>query len=221
MIRAAFAGSSGTGKTTLARYVSHELGLPLCPVGSRSVARDMGFDNPYDVDKSGRRPEFQHRLMTTKAEWERANPAFVTDRTTADNLAYLALHAVHAVDDAALDLAAEGLRRYTHVFYCPVASFCSPDGDPARVQAAAYHRVYDAVLVGLLARLGRDDVVVVQPPGLLARRALVRAALAPDPAAGLRAALRAYDALPEGADWDEAIRGIVQAARASARGPLL
>lgn len=63
-MRIAFAGSSGTGKSTLARWlVSSDgpkttRGLPICPVGARSVARDMGFvgpdgeGRPYDVDRA-------------------------------------------------------------------------------------------------------------------------------------------------------------------------
>lgn len=48
----AFCGAAGTGKTTLAKWVSEEFGLPINPVGSRSVATAMGFDSPYDVDKA-------------------------------------------------------------------------------------------------------------------------------------------------------------------------
>lgn len=51
-MRIAFAGSSGTGKTTLARFVSETYGLPINPVGSRSVAQAMGFSSPYDVDRA-------------------------------------------------------------------------------------------------------------------------------------------------------------------------
>lgn len=51
-MKIAFTGSSGTGKTTLAKYISEEFNIPLNPVGSRSVAASMGFKNPYDVDKA-------------------------------------------------------------------------------------------------------------------------------------------------------------------------
>jgi len=51
-VKIAFCGASGCGKSTLARYVVETYDLELNPVGSRSVAKDMGFDNPYDVDKA-------------------------------------------------------------------------------------------------------------------------------------------------------------------------
>lgn len=55
----AFTGASGTGKSTLARWLAEELGVPFNPVGARSVAKAMGFYDPstgearpYDVDKA-------------------------------------------------------------------------------------------------------------------------------------------------------------------------
>jgi hypothetical protein len=53
-LRAAFCGASGTGKTTLAKMVMEEFGLELTPIGSRSVAKELGFKSPYDVDKASR-----------------------------------------------------------------------------------------------------------------------------------------------------------------------
>lgn len=64
----AFCGASGTGKTTLAKWVSDCWKLPLNPVGSRSVAREMGFENPYYVDKAD-----QHAYL--RAIDERKSPA--------------------------------------------------------------------------------------------------------------------------------------------------
>ncbi len=150
MRRIAFAGASGTGKTTLAERIAADLCLPICPVGSRPVSAAMGFASPYDVDKAGRRAEFQRRLIAEKAAWERENPAFVTDRTTLDNLAYTMLHDVHSVDAELLAAVMSGVDRYTHVIYCPVEAFCNTAGDGARIAELTYQRLYDAALFGLL-----------------------------------------------------------------------
>lgn len=54
----AMIGVSGTGKSTLARFISEQYGYPINPVGSRSVAKEMGFvgpdgeGRPYDVDRA-------------------------------------------------------------------------------------------------------------------------------------------------------------------------
>jgi hypothetical protein len=148
--RIAFAGSSGTGKTTLAKYIADEFKLPINPVGSRSVSEAMGFASPYDVDKAGRRAEFQHRIVTEKRAWEDAHEEFVTDRTTLDNLVYTMFHDVHAVSESLYDSVIQGLSRYTLVIYCPFSSFCNPNGDSARVQDMTYHKLFDTVLRAMI-----------------------------------------------------------------------
>lgn len=51
-MRIAFTGSSGTGKSTLSEHIAQVLGVPINPVGSRSTAKELGFENPYDVDRA-------------------------------------------------------------------------------------------------------------------------------------------------------------------------
>ena len=151
-LRIAFCGASGTGKTTLAKYLGQLRGLPLNPVGSRTVSQAMGFDSPYDVDAAGRRGEFQHRLVTEKRAWEDDHDSFVTDRTTLDNLAYTMFHDVYCIDEALLQAVVAGMSRYTHIVYCPVSAFIKHGGDSARVNSAVYHELYDTTIEALLVR---------------------------------------------------------------------
>lgn len=152
MKRIGFAGASGTGKTWLATHIAEELELPLCPVGSRQVAEQMGFASPYDVDKAGKRAEFQRRLLHAKIQWEAQHPLFqfVSDRTPIDNLTYTALHDVMAIDDEMLRLTREHFATYTHVIVCWRSSFQQLGNDSARVLVPSYHAVYEACLQGLL-----------------------------------------------------------------------
>jgi hypothetical protein len=113
----------------------------------------MGFASPYDADAAGKRTEFQQRLLFDKAAWELAHDDFVTDRTTLDNLAYAILHDVHGVDADMLDTSRRGMLRYTHVFFCPIDSFCKTAGDPNRVSSLEYQRIYEIVLRGMLREL--------------------------------------------------------------------
>jgi hypothetical protein len=192
-LRVALSGASGTGKTTLARFVAEAYGLPVNPVGSRSVAKAMGFGNPYDVDVAGRRAEFQRRLLTEKLEWEAAHEGsgFVTDRTCLDNLVYTILHDVHSVDGKALDDVHVGMSRYTHVLFCPMDSFFKLDGDQARVASPTYHRVFEEVLYGLLEG-HQVDVHLLNTPDLEERKAYIRGVLSPvseqttEPTTGVR-----------------------------------
>lgn len=149
-IRIGFCGASGTGKTTLARWLSKELALPMNPVGSRSVALAMGFNNPYDVDAAGKRGDFQRRLQLEKSDWEMENESFVTDRTFLDELVYTMLHDHKTIDAAYLDTVSRGMRHYTHVFHCPLWSFQDLAGDSSRVNDGPYHKVFEIALFGAL-----------------------------------------------------------------------
>jgi AAA domain-containing protein len=156
-VRIAFAGSSGVGKTTLATFVSETFKIPMNPVGSRSVAAAMGFASPYDVDKAGKRAEFQARLLEEKITWERGRDNFVTDRTTMDNIAYTVLHDVDSITQEQPLLADHGLLRYDAIFFCPMDAFFKPGDDPARRKERVYHELYETTLLGFLGRYLTDD----------------------------------------------------------------
>ncbi len=157
ILRVGFCGSSGTGKTTLASYVAETFGLPINPIGSRTVSKAMGFDSPYDVDAAGRRSEFQRDLLYEKFKWESLNDSFVTDRTVADVITYTALHCVRSIDETQILDVALGMRRYTHIFYCPESIFCNTDGDPDRVTDLSYQKVYDQCLCGIVRHYVQDS----------------------------------------------------------------
>lgn len=149
--RIAFAGASGTGKTTLMNAINETLKLPVNPVGSRSVAKDMGFSSPYDVDKAGKRAEFQTRLLREKHVWEAQHwkEGFITDRTPFDNIAYTALHDVDSLTLNHLLAARDNLAKYTHVFYLP-AIWSEIGDDPARKEGQMYHHIFGTLLKGFL-----------------------------------------------------------------------
>lgn len=158
--RIAFTGASGTGKTTLAKWISSTYDLPLNPIGSRSVAMSMGFKNPYDVDAAGKRAEFQEKLLQGKTRWEQEHDRFVVDRTTLDNLAYSVLHGVLAITDEYWAVAISGLDRYDAIVYCPVDTFCNISDDPNRIADPGYHKAYDMTLYGALKRYVKSTTLL-------------------------------------------------------------
>lgn len=154
-MRIAFCGASGTGKTTIAKVVSQRLNLPLNPVGSRSVASEMGYESPYDVDAFGRRSEFQHKLFKFKKEWEYKNKSFVTDRTHIDNLAYSIVHdCVGTVTPEFIEDVLRNSLNYTHIFLFPVSSFLKTEQDKSRLHDINYHLVYEWILKMILDQTG-------------------------------------------------------------------
>jgi hypothetical protein len=81
-MKIAFIGCSATGKTTLTKYINEREGWPINPVGSRSIAKEMGFvdskgeGKPYDVDGA------DQQAYIGALAWSDDHPAFA--RSPAD-----------------------------------------------------------------------------------------------------------------------------------------
>jgi|SRR5688572_278216 hypothetical protein len=134
------------------------------PVGSRSVAKDMGLANAYESDVLGRRVEFQTRLLEAKTAWEAAHDDFVTDRTTLDNLVYSVMQGAAGITESYLEAACRALLRYQYIVYCPVSVFIDLQDDPQRVADMTYHSLYDATLFGMLQKFRPPDTRVITMP---------------------------------------------------------
>ncbi len=135
----------------------------------------MGFDNPYDVDKAGKRVEFQKRLFESKRAWELAHDSFVTDRSYLDNLTYCALHMAEHLEEDAIEVFSQAMSRYVTVFVLSMSSFQSLL-DGVRKTSTAYHQIYERLLDRLLTDLeGRQgfycDVIYLGAPAERQRHA--------------------------------------------------
>lgn len=146
-LKIAFAGASGTGKTTVATFLSKELDLQINPVGSRTVSLEMGFNNPYDVDAFGKRTEFQKKLLNDKMSWEMSRDRFVTDRTHLDNLTYSIMHnCVQTVNLDFITKAIDATKLYTHVVFFPIETFINVEDDKCRLNNLDYQQTYQFLL---------------------------------------------------------------------------
>jgi nicotinamide riboside kinase len=157
-MKIAFSGAAGTGKTTLAKDISEKLQLHYVEVGSRSVAREMGYKSPYDVDRDGKRLEFQKSLLEAKIKYESERNDFVTDRTTLDQLAYTYIHLFECgkleqmprdIMDDLHSKAVEHMDNYDMIFFCGMNTFWCPTSDGVRRVSYNYHRMYESMLYGL------------------------------------------------------------------------
>jgi dephospho-CoA kinase len=146
-LKIAFAGASGTGKTTAATILSKKLGLEINPVGSRTVSAEMGFKSPYDVDAFGKRSEFQKKLLEDKMSWESSHDKFITDRTHLDNLVYSIMHnCVQTVNVDFINSAILYSQAYTHVVFFPLESFINVAEDNCRLNNIDYQKTYEFLL---------------------------------------------------------------------------
>jgi hypothetical protein len=155
-MKIAFAGASGTGKTTLMNLfveTADDLGFPLevCNVGSREVIKELGLENPYDVDLLGKRKEFQHLLFEKKKQWEDSHKDFITDRTHLDNLVYSIMHdCLGTVSYDFMKSCIDQCGKYDLIVFCKMERFHHLGEDPLRVKDVGYHKVYETILSGLL-----------------------------------------------------------------------
>jgi predicted ATPase len=163
--RIAVTGASGTGKSRVVEHLYSRLQLPINPVGSRSIAKSLGFDRVYDVDKHNLRGVFQRKLFAEKSNWEAANDDFLTDRTVFDNLAYTMVHGgTETMRLEELSGYIEAVKRYTTIIYLPVYVFQKLGDDPSRSQSEVYHQMYDMVIRALFIEYKIPNVLTLHCP---------------------------------------------------------
>jgi len=149
-MKIAFTGASGTGKTTLAKYVSETFDLPLNPVGCRSTLKEMGFADIPAMEAAGSRARFQERLSTRKFIWESDRTDFVTDRSGFDDLAYAMLECPLDIQHDQIWRARRMLEDVDLIFWCPISVYQKLDGDPNRKVSSRYHAAFEQLLETVL-----------------------------------------------------------------------
>lgn len=83
-----FAGAHRTGKTTLARELAAQLGLPFVQTSISQTFKQLGYDPAVDYDLPTR-IMIQQKVREAEIEkWQAQTQAYVTDRTPVDMIAY-------------------------------------------------------------------------------------------------------------------------------------
>lgn len=179
-LRVYIAGAHSTGKTTLARTVAREYGLPLITEVARSVLAEMELPlNMLRVDLA-RTTEFQTEVFRRQAAAEaEKGDRFVSDRTF-DNLAYAAHHtlALKSIAASASDYA-ERLREPGSVvfFIRPHKDLLQEDGIRAGVSWDEVVRIDG--MIKLLLELHDVDYITMDTPNMSERVRTIRAVLGP------------------------------------------
>lgn len=142
-LRVAFAGASGTGKTTLAKKVLE-----------RTNEQRSSMSKKLTLLATLRNRTRHHPA------WEAAHEEFVVDASSLDYLAAVILWHGGNVPSEIWDTAATATSRYTHVIYCPTASFVSMQHNPT--EPLASRLAFDALIRGLLAVTHTPHLVLNQ-----------------------------------------------------------
>jgi len=96
-------GASGTGKTTLAKHISEEYGIPYIDTSAKNIWPKFGFENHKDAHtKSTLNKElgmkYQFTILKERGKLLRGS-SFVTDRSFIDNATYMMMGLGHMLSD--------------------------------------------------------------------------------------------------------------------------
>lgn len=119
-MRIAISGSAGTGKSTLARRLSEETGLPLIGEGMREYLERTGVDL-HSLGHEGMRALVLRLWEERKEAEERASRGFIADRSSFDFAAFWLYYHFAREDEETRGLFEECLqvRRYEAIWLLP------------------------------------------------------------------------------------------------------
>lgn len=126
-------GAQGVGKSTLAKRLAEELGLPLITKQARKAARTLGLDKlPNPRTEVALSNAFQNLCLHYQLQEESKYPSFISDRTTIDNALYYlmnnAFHAEPADNMLYYQKCTENTSRYSLLVYIPIEFELKDDG---------------------------------------------------------------------------------------------
>ena len=123
-MKIAISGAHGVGKTTLAKALAKELGLPLIEEVARGVAKKCGFKNTEqirDADKTVKMFFQQNVFVEQQLAEAECFTGFISDRSIFDPLAYCMYYDID--HEVFRNNAIEWSENYDFIVYCPI-----PDG---------------------------------------------------------------------------------------------
>lgn len=169
-------GTHRSGKTTLARQISEDLGIDFYEVSTSEVAREAGFD-PVAPMSLRERVSLQAALLERMVNDLNALPRpLITDRTPIDQFGYLMaefhmtshLHTEPDVLEAANVLAAECLEATRLCFdmifmLSPLQLYVVDNTKATPAPNPAFQTHHDALLRGAISRLHGDVNYAIVP----------------------------------------------------------
>ena len=141
-VRLAFCGASGSGKSTMAKFISSAIGLKytensagllLTPEQQEYLVKSYAWTKSGHKDvirlsniSPGFAWDFQEQLLITRAKFISENSGFVIDRSPVDNWTYFLLQTAHLVAELNCDMflskVIEATKPLTHIIFLPTCN---------------------------------------------------------------------------------------------------
>jgi len=179
-MKIAFTGSGGTGKTTMAKYLSEKWDVPYIGSVSREVMAEMNVlhEDAQESMTEGMLLELQHAIMQRRKDKIAGRTSYVTDRCALDNYVYALRRCGAAMTEEARQkweaLAVEDLLSHDLVFYAPAGLFRVED-DGTRTVSPSHQSLMDLAMYGFLCKHGFDrcaeTIHILSMPDLDRRKA--------------------------------------------------
>lgn len=161
MMKIAFSGASGTGKTSVARKLlqtpfAGALGLSLVGVDSRALLTTLGLGLANDISSTQYRV-FQTMYISRKLASETIEGSLFTERSFADCLAYWRIHCAQSAtgeENAIIEkICLDHIPQYDAHFLFPTG-YLELEKDGFRHTQIEYHAKFQAMLERILKDCG-------------------------------------------------------------------
>ena len=160
-------GPSGTGKTTLAKWVSEEFGIPFITTSTKPLWNEFGITSHKElIEKADKDPHFgfafQMRLLDYRIEKLKSD-SWITDRSPVDNLMYFMMQNLHHCTEAqyveyAIRCQA-ALSSGTHLIISPMLNDIKLENDGMRISNRHYQMFTSIVMDYALKELSTSNTI--------------------------------------------------------------
>lgn len=158
-------GPSGTGKTTMAKFISEEFNLDLLNSSAGDLWSKFGFKNHIDsIKKIKDNPNmgfaYQYEVLTRRQmvidEWEnsRRMGGYVMDRSFVDMYAYASMELSGLIDDRFLDIILDdckkGMEGVTHLIFIPFTDDVILEDNGRRITNKHFQKLTSGVIKNII-----------------------------------------------------------------------
>lgn len=167
MKKIAISGTSGVGKTTLAKYISEKYNIPFVTMSTKPLWDKLGITSHEDILKRSAEDkhwalQFQDLILDERERLDKENNTYVTDRGPIDNIVYFLLQCSQYVTElnthSYIQRCLELQKNITHQIILPFTEEVVLEQDNKRISNPYYQMTVDSVFSQVYRRyIGKNN----------------------------------------------------------------